>query len=151
RLRLALTVASSFVQLLDSPWLQPTFTKTDIIFINDSDFSQSCVVRLDQPYVRQSLEVDKISSARKNRDHHQVTDSLDQLAIILLKLGFSKALKDQKCRRDYDLRAPAADNCIRSVYDVMAARKWQSKISDFVGQNYAEIVSWCFDGNRSAP
>lgn len=101
--------------------------------------------------MRQSLEVDKISSARKNRDHHQVTDSLDQLAIIiLLELGFSKALKDHKCRRDYDLRAPAADNCIRSVYDVMAARKWQSKISDFVGQNYAKIVSWCFDGNRSA-
>ncbi|KAK3484810.1 uncharacterized protein B0T23DRAFT_327865 [Neurospora hispaniola] len=152
RCSLALTIASSFVQLLGSPWLPTTITKKGIIFLLDPNPSAQSLAEdkpafLNEPYVHQTFVGKK--STRIVEEAMSIADSLDQLGIILLELGFGKRLKDQPCRRRYEEKFAAPNDHVRSLYDVLAARDWQEKVLGEAGQDYAAAVNWCLGGNRS--
>lgn len=55
RYKISLALASSVLQLLDSPWMPESFTfcKRDIVFVPDADDPQSLV--LDRPYIKKDL------------------------------------------------------------------------------------------------
>ncbi|KAK0631100.1 hypothetical protein B0T17DRAFT_488289 [Bombardia bombarda] len=159
RYNIALTLASSFLQLLGSPWL-PTaaFHRTDILFIKDkpeytSGFGQGLdnVLRLDQPLVhRQLWPVDSHVSKDGTEDEgdFRFADSLDQLGIMLLELCFGNGvLADQPYRQRWPAGANATE---KAVFDVMAARDWQCRVNEEAGPDYAEAVAWCLGGNRSS-
>lgn len=145
RYSIALTIASSFVQLLNSPWLPTTLAKTDIIFIRDSN----TYTYLDEPYVQRPVVPPGTKTAGSPEQTEPVTTSqaLDQLGIILLELCFGKRLRDQKCRQDYEKGCPAPDDRIRTLYDVLAARAWQHEVSGEAGEDFAAAVAWCLGGN----
>ncbi|KAK3338726.1 LOW QUALITY PROTEIN: hypothetical protein B0H65DRAFT_511117 [Neurospora tetraspora] len=154
RYSIALTIASSFVQLLDSPWLPTTLTKTDIIFLRDSTsedddyfLDEDEPAFLNEPYVQQKLTA-TITPNKTKQETVPIGTSLDQLGIILLELCFGKRLKDQPCRRRYDAKSPATNDHVRAIYDVAAARDWQRKVQGEAGSDYASAVDWCLGGNR---
>lgn len=155
RYSIALTIASSFVQLLDSPWLPTTLTKTDIIFLRDSseeehDYfldDENGPAFLNEPYVQQKLTT-TFTPSKTKQETVPIGTSLDQLGIILLELCFGKRLRDQPCRRRYEAKSPAPNEYVRAVYDVLAARDWLGKVLGEAGPDYAAAVDWCLGGNR---
>ncbi|KAK3331631.1 hypothetical protein B0T19DRAFT_366751 [Cercophora scortea] len=150
RYALALIMASSFLQLLDSPWLPTPFRKSEVVFLKDHSAAEPNVFLLDKPHIHRSLTCNK----QKNQPPTDSTkasrfaDSLDQLGIMLLELCFGKTLEDQPCRKEWPAGANEAE---RAVFDVMAARDWQCHVNDEAGLDYAEAVAWCLGGNRSTP
>ena len=154
RFALSLAIASSFMQLLESPWL-PTFSgKTNVVFLEDTNNPSDHV--FGWPHV--SREFDRFSCSTPEttigmptpcgkRSSNHFTKSLDRLGILLLELCFGSSLEDQEHRK----RWPEGNNAEEGfVFDTMAARDWQCEVSREVGFAYAEAVGWCLGGNRSA-
>ncbi|KAJ4219275.1 hypothetical protein NW760_012614 [Fusarium oxysporum] len=147
RYTIALVIASSFLQLLESQWLPATLKKTEIFF--RSDPSNSTRFRLDQPYIRRQFN----NSNEKTVPYldpgaTELADSLDQLGIILLELCFGKVLEQQPCRKKWpdgrDAREVAG-------FNLLAARDWQCQVPEEAGPDYAEAVGWCLDKGKSRP
>jgi hypothetical protein len=148
RYTLSLTLASSFLQLLDSPWIPTAFKKTDILFMPDPNNSN--VFLLDQPHINRNLLTipsGAITSAT-NTPESKFSDSLDHLGILLLELCFGRTLESHSCRK----RWPAGNTPQEKAgFDVMAARDWQRLVNEEAGPDYADAVAWCLGGNRSSP
>ncbi|RSL54255.1 hypothetical protein CEP54_010006 [Fusarium duplospermum] len=142
RFDLALVLASSFLQFLDSSWLPTPFGKGDVLF--KSDPNHSTLFQLDQPHIRQQFDrCGKAKVSTTAMTAASVSESLDQLGILLLELCFGKLLEDQSCRKGW----PKGRNAKEAAgYDVMAARDWQCQIPDEAGFDYAEAVGWCLGG-----
>ncbi|KAK3370388.1 hypothetical protein B0H63DRAFT_486905 [Podospora didyma] len=147
RYALSLIMASSFVQLLDSPWLPATsFKKTEVHFLSDA--KDANLFLLDQPHINRDFQLDGGSPSEQVFNNAPFTDALDHLGIMLLELCFGRILEDQACRK----RWPAGGNGKeKAVFDIMAARDWQCQVNEEAGPDYAEAVGWCLGGNRSTP
>ncbi|KAJ3537898.1 hypothetical protein NM208_g6132 [Fusarium decemcellulare] len=144
RYELALILASSFLQLLTSSWLPISFSKADIFFKHDPNDSTRFL--LDQPHILRHFNSRRdAKSSETTVTASGVSDSLDQLGIMLLELCFGKPLEDQPCRREW----PEGGNTKETaVFDLMAARNWQGQILEEAGFDYAEAVGWCLDDNK---
>lgn len=149
RYALSLSIASSFIQLLDSPWLpSASIRKADIHFLGDLDNPN--IFLIDQPHINPDFTLTRpeAPAAAKPTSPISVTEALDHLGIMLLELCFGQALQDQPYRG----RWPAgSDERERACFDIMAARDWQREVNDEAGQDFAEAVAWCLGGNRSTP
>lgn len=144
RYALSLILASSVVQLFDTPWLPEHLKKSDIVFLADEE--EPGVYHLDQPHVNRQFASSHSSTTVFGGSNFSW--SLDQLGIVLLELCFGEVLEEQPCRKRY----PTGDDGIgRALVDVMAARDWQRYVNDEAGPEYAEAVGWCLGGNRSTP
>ncbi|KAF3077054.1 hypothetical protein CFAM422_000398 [Trichoderma lentiforme] len=145
RYTLSLVIASTYLQLLESPWLPPTPKRADFLFPQgDSD---ATVVEIDQPYISQNFKlVDKQDKLSAPKNSFYFAEALDHLGILLLELCFGQILEDQLWRK----RLPAGNNNIEKAgYDVLAAREWQCHVNQEAGGDYADAISWCLGGNRS--
>ncbi|KAM6529142.1 hypothetical protein FALCPG4_007291 [Fusarium falciforme] len=147
RYTIALVLASSFLQLLESQWLPTALKKTEVFF--RSDPSDSTRFRLDQPHIRRQFNnsIEKTGSD-SNPGATKLTDALDQLGIILLELCFGKALEQQPCRKKWPEGRDAGEV---AGFDLLAARDWQCQIPEEAGLDYAEAVGWCLDRGKSKP
>ncbi len=148
RYALSLILASSFLQLTDSPWLLPTtaLQKADVHFLSDP--ANPNLFLLDQPHITRDFGVARRETVPANAaGAGSLSESLDHLGIVLLELCFGGILEDQSCRK----RWPAGGNeKERAVFDIMAARDWQCQVNEEAGPDYADAVAWCLGGNRSA-
>ncbi|KAK3314613.1 hypothetical protein B0H66DRAFT_605559 [Apodospora peruviana] len=138
---LALTLASSFLQLLDTPWLPVSWKKTDIIFITSTLSNTSDP---HQPYLRRESFL-QLNPNNQTAAAPSLAKSLDQLGIVLLELCFGKALEDQPYRKTLP---PGRTEEEKAVFDVVAARDWQYDVEEEAGREYFEAVSWCLGGIR---
>ena len=142
RYSLALILASSFLQLLDTPWLPATWSKSDIVFtvsVADSD-----VFALDQPHLSRGL----VPQEKGQEKAAIFLQSLDLLGIVLLELCFGILLENHACRK----RWPPGNNKTEKIaFDFMAAREWQLEVNEEAGPDYSEAVAWCLGSNRSTP
>ncbi|KAB5577924.1 hypothetical protein GE09DRAFT_1087838 [Coniochaeta sp. 2T2.1] len=157
RYTISLILASSFLQLLESPWLPTSFNRTDVSFPSDPDNPN--IFLLDQPHITRHLPLpipptatatplDPIEQQQPPPPPPPFTDALDNLGIILLELCFGKGTLDQQPHRQ---RWPPGQNeREKAVFDVMAARDWQCHVGEEAGFDHAEAVGWCLGGNRSA-
>ena len=159
RYALSLTMASSFLQLLDSPWLPSahSFSKADVHFPRDE--TTSGIFLLDRPYITHSLNTKtqhehEPQTAKPNPSPPTThpaaafTDALDHLGILLLELCFGRPLETQPSRISWPAGATPQQ---KAVFDIMAARTWQCDVLPEAGADYAEAVAWCLGGNRSTP
>ncbi|KAK0730183.1 hypothetical protein B0H67DRAFT_605233 [Lasiosphaeris hirsuta] len=113
RYALSLTMASSSLQLLDSPWVPSisAFSKTNVHF--PSDPSNTSVSLLDQQHITTDLGADhqlhattpshpdpsaKSSESLPTTTPATFTDALDHLGILLLELCFGSSLESQPSR-----------------------------------------------------
>lgn len=96
RYLLALMVASSHLQLHESPWLGSQWRKQDILFPCSTDQKISS----EKPYIARSFQSDDATmngqSPRPAADH-----GLTTLGILLLELCFGVALEDHKIRKNF--------------------------------------------------
>ncbi|RKU48929.1 hypothetical protein DL546_009133 [Coniochaeta pulveracea] len=149
RYTLSLTLASSFLQLLETPWLPTTWSKSDIVFTSRPE--EPNLFALDQPRLRRELTSLPSQVAPPSEAPGKATtfhDFLDILGIVLLELCFGKLLKDQPCRRKLP---DGANELEKKVFDYMAAREWHQEVNEEAGPDYADAVAWCLWGNRSCP
>ncbi|KAH8901323.1 hypothetical protein GQ53DRAFT_707647 [Thozetella sp. PMI_491] len=141
RYSLALVLASSFLQMMDTPWLTSSFKREEIAFFSDPATPK--VFLLDKPHMP---SFPRRSPANSNAT--SLSQSLDQLGILLLELCYGKRLADQPFRKAWPSGGSEVEEM---VFDVMAARDWQCGVNEEAGPDYSEAVAWCLGGNRSAP
>lgn len=100
RFALAWILSSSFLQLLESPWLPGSWQKTDIVFYQDA--KQPGRYALDQPHLNHRLAPREESGPLTERDRRmQLSSSLEMLGIVLLELCFGELLEEQPCRTQH--------------------------------------------------
>jgi hypothetical protein len=132
---------------LDSPWLPVLPKRSDIIFLgaNGDDFA---LFLLDQPHISHTFKPSSTKNAVCALNAAPgFNKALDHLGILLLELCFGQLIEDQRCRKD--LPAGANDR-EKTIFDIAAAREWECQVIEEAGGDYAEAVSWCLGGNRTA-
>ncbi|KAI0475934.1 hypothetical protein GGR56DRAFT_443948 [Xylariaceae sp. FL0804] len=143
RYALSLVLASSFLQLIETPWLQTSFNKQDVMFYGSA--GDPNVFVLDEPHFNADLI--KLMKGKGVEVGTTVAESLDRLGILLLELCFGRPLEEQRQRRSWPAGATYKE---RAAFDLLAARQWQCEVGEQAGPEYAEAVGWCLGGNRSA-
>jgi hypothetical protein len=128
---IAVTLASSHLQLQSTPWIGSQWSKRDILFPRDSTDPNK--IRLDQPYISRSfapMPSPPLSSSDYTNDH-----SLSILGIMLLELCFGTALEDHEIRQKY----PPAGHFL----DMAAALEWSPRALEEGGPEFADAILWC--------
>ncbi|KAH4061771.1 hypothetical protein HBI67_196760 [Parastagonospora nodorum] len=128
RYSLALTLASSYLQLSATPWLNPHLRKKSIVFLEDPTEPGSA--RLDQPYICEDVLSTVDMSA---------TDTLSCLGIRLLELCFGVPIEATKLRKQF----PPCDAAGAPQLDYAAAIRWSRLVAEEAGPEFAEAVKWC--------
>lgn len=143
RYALSLTLASSFLQLLDTPWLPTSWNPADILFYPHSD--NPSVVPLDKPYLSRDIHSPASGAVPEARKPPVLAQCLSQLGILLLELCFGELLSEQPYRKEWRAGDTEAE---RRAFDEMAARSWLYEVEGEAGSDYSEAVAWCLGMNR---
>jgi hypothetical protein len=140
RYGLALNLASSFLQLFESMWLN-TIEKHDVLFFASST-GPSYIT--DEPFLK-SDSSPNTPDRGGSTDVSDRADSLSKLGILLLELCFGKTVGETSHRLYWGVAENARQN---AGYDLLAAGSWLSDVTQEAGLDYAEAVEWCLGGNK---
>ncbi|KAL9004774.1 MAG: hypothetical protein Q9188_002409 [Gyalolechia gomerana] len=136
RLRMAVTLASSVLQLDKTFWLRPRWSSADIFFLY-----QDSKTRFDQPYLSSRICVNNLDS------HNQQPNVADEMAylihsdilfalgITLIELAFGKALVDMQ--RPEDTQSDEVLTIIKTSYRILDSVYTES------GGRYGDVVRRC--------
>lgn len=145
RYTLSLIIASTYLQLLESPWLAPSPKRADFLFPRSN--SDATLVKIDQPHMSQNFRlINKQDTLSASENCFHFVEALDHLGILLLELCFGKILEDQPWRKRL---SSEEKNIEKAGCDLLAAREWLCQVNQEAGADYAEAVSWCLGGNRT--
>ncbi|KAF2009486.1 hypothetical protein BU24DRAFT_467859 [Aaosphaeria arxii CBS 175.79] len=125
---LALTLASSYLQLSSTPWLTTPLQKENVLFLHDPKNDES--VLLDTPYL--CGEMSKSGAT-------DTVDTMAALGIRLLELCFGTSLEQNKFRQ----QLPAGDATSAPLLDYAAALNWSKLVTEEAGPEFAQAVEWC--------
>ncbi|KAI1389422.1 uncharacterized protein F4822DRAFT_199745 [Hypoxylon trugodes] len=140
RLALSFILSSSFLQLLNTPWLSVSWAKSDITFMMDP--AEPGTYALDRPHLVYS---DLAARGGQTQSDEDITKSLRQLGIVLLELCFGRLLEDQPCRKKF----PSVDDeAVKFTLDLAAALDWLQEVEGEEGPDYASAVGWCLVATR---
>jgi len=129
RYAIALTLASSHLQLHRSAWLGQTWTAENVHFPVDSNNKSTLHGK---PYVLANLAASGNSNAAaKDR-------SFSTLGIVLLELCFGIRLEEHRLWQNPIYVAGRADPMIRQAI----ACEWADEVSEEAGGDYALAVNW---------
>ncbi|KAK4165606.1 hypothetical protein QBC43DRAFT_315519 [Cladorrhinum sp. PSN259] len=149
RYSLALTVASSFLQLSGSPWIDSPLTKSDLVFLTDPGNTDK--VLLEHPFVGRHF-----ASFRGNNspplDADQAILGFESLGIVLLELCFGKPIEAHPSR--LRISGPATGTVPSSAvagFNLLVALEWLKDVTEEAGMDYSEAVAWCLVGGRTIP
>ncbi|KAE8440783.1 hypothetical protein EG329_006583 [Mollisiaceae sp. DMI_Dod_QoI] len=131
---IALTLASSHLQLHSTPWISSRWSKKDILFLKDSNDPDKIV--LDQPYISRNFAPAPAASDDPNNDR-----SLSNLGIMLLELCFGTALEDHEIRQKYPTSSTP-----NPFLDMAAALEWSPRVVEEAGPEFADAIMWCLRG-----
>lgn len=139
-------MASTHLQLLESPWLPTSPKRNDILFHDATE--EGAPIRLDDPHISQRMTGFITDNDPTSTGKHSRHVALEHLGIMLLELCFGQTIDDQPWRK----ALPAGGNDTeKTCYDILAAREWLGHVNDEAGPAYADAVSWCLLGNRCTP
>lgn len=136
RYSIALTLASSQLQLHPTQWLGHRWKKTDIVFPCDPNNPNK--VSIDQPYLSRNFLPD-ISST-----YFTITSgdfSFSTLGITLLELCFYKPFEEYLAQNSISSIDPA----FQPIQDHGLAMQWCDSAVDETGPEYADAVRWCLE------
>jgi hypothetical protein len=126
---MALSLASSFLQLGTTPWLSTHLRKESIMFFKD--FGQPDTTSFSHPYIRQEF-------SDSNGDF--TFNSVNSLGIRLLELCFGISVETTKVRK----RFPAfVEGVAPHMLDYCAAIHWSGDVYDEAGLDFYEAIRWC--------
>jgi hypothetical protein len=137
RYGLALTIASSFLQLHSSPWLTSRWSSDDILFENVNG-----KVDLSSPRIRAAFDdtAPAVGSFATN-------ESLQSLGIILLELLFGKSITDSPQWQ----RLLLLDSSSRFAKELVAAQLWSCNVHDEAGPEWSTAITWCVRTRSTMP
>ncbi|KAK8057280.1 hypothetical protein PG996_011217 [Apiospora saccharicola] len=125
RYRLALTLASSFVQLKDSPWMQASWGKECVYFARGESDN---MLFLDSPYMTHNFSPSVPRAPEKGQKAGQdVISGIICLGIILLELCFGIAIEHHPSRTRFP---PTGDEQAKSAFDLIAAMQWMTEVNE---------------------
>lgn len=141
RYSLALTLASSFIQLRDTPWISLPWNKYKIMFPLQKD--NQALIMLNEVSIAKDFttEPDALPAISAQGD----VNGLDSLGVILIELCFGQTIENHPSRK----RLPQGDNeSLKGTYDFVAALEWLKEVNDEAGEDYADAVEWCLSKCR---
>ena len=135
RYSIALKLASSHLQLHDSPWLGAQWSKKDILFHTQNGNK----ILTEHPYISKSFLSETAPTSQSSTfvlaDHGMST-----LGILLLELCFGIALEDHEIRRNF----VSLDGQPNPGLDLVAAMQWCDRYAnDEAGPEFAGAIDWC--------
>ena len=144
RMSLALILASSFVQLDATQWIQESWGKEDIVFHRVPDAPEDSSVDLSKPYILHSIEKrtadDKTRPIQKSRNY-----SLLSLGILLLELStgqsFEQHLSRIKGRSTTSLDPP--EESIERLMKLSEFKKWLVDVQDDLSSGFHGAIWHC--------
>ncbi|KAK1031602.1 hypothetical protein LTS16_017924 [Friedmanniomyces endolithicus] len=140
RYALALTIASSHLQLQSTPWISRQWTAADVFFPLDGQ-----VAILDRPYV--SAEFGDSKPSPSSRAATSTDRAFTSLGIMLLELCSRKMLEDSDCWQT--LQFSDAQKT-QSTYRQIVAKKWADEIEEEEGPEMASAIMWCLNESPKA-
>lgn len=142
RVAMAFILSSSFLQLLESPWLPGSWQRSDIVFFEDPD--RVGVFKLDEPHLESGLHRRREPGSLTGTNLKvELSWSLKTLGIVLLELCFGELLREQTYRLQYP---ETGDSSKDRAIDVIAAKEWLGEVEEEAGENYSIPVAWCLEG-----
>jgi hypothetical protein len=140
RLSIALSIASSHLQLHPTPWVESSWQKKHIRFLVDPENENRALV--DKPYLCRDFigAVQTSSGSPENGDFSFCT-----LGILLLELNFNVCFEDYEPRRKIASTYAATDKTSARIWDQAIATGWCSTLIDDVGPEYTGAVRWCLE------
>jgi len=146
RYRLSLVLASSFVQLKDTAWLQTPWDKCNVYFP-----APSGTPNLESPFIISRFhdhDPRHAWTARTQGGGHDVA-GIACLGILLLELCFGRTIDQHPSRPMLPEGVGGAQ--MRAALDLIAALEWLKDVNDEAGADYTEAVEWCLAGCRTLP
>jgi hypothetical protein len=132
RYHIALTLASSHLQLDKTPWLESGWSKDDILFVPSPTDPEH--IKLDQPFIAR----DFVST--KKRGSPTANNSCPNLGIMLLELCFNSPFESQSYRKKHI----SPDGQSNPYLDLAAALEWcNSEAAEEAGPDFENAVKWC--------
>ncbi|GIZ44581.1 hypothetical protein CKM354_000777500 [Cercospora kikuchii] len=131
RYGVALTLASSHLQLHSTPWLKQQWTSEDVCFPTSAN--GSAVTLHGEPYILTSLSNVANSSKQMTKDR-----SFSTLGIVLLELCFGRRLEDHPLWSNSLYAAGKSDSIMRQA----VAFEWLDDVQGEAGEEYATAVTW---------
>jgi hypothetical protein len=142
RYRLSSILASSVLQLADTPWLSSNWGLQDIYLLNSGLQNPSCTPT--QPYVRRTFVRAKTltHTAKATARPLVANETVFALGVILLELSFGQPLSSFKTVADLD----AQGNDTPYTEHMIAARLLDTLIL-LDGEKYADAAKRCLMGS----
>lgn len=142
RYSVAVTLASSLLQLYSSPWIGETWSKNDIYFLKAAAGSPRPIIA-DKPFIMRKFTShsrhSSVNSVSEQVGRNASTKSIQALGIMLLELCFGEAIEDQSIRSKYLCNGRPND-----MTDFCTAKYWLER--DALGEGgpeYAEAIRRC--------
>ncbi|KLU86684.1 hypothetical protein MAPG_05696 [Magnaporthiopsis poae ATCC 64411] len=160
RLVIALSLAWSFLKLLESPWIPHHWTTKDIIFFPDA--KEPHLLDLERPHLRgrspseddrdksKEVAVDICYGGRWSLTHNAVRQaSLSRLGIVLEELCFRCSIEKRRAwQRGYHQQLRPRTKQEELETDVLVGLGWRREIKEeAAGLEFSQAVEWCLDGN----
>jgi hypothetical protein len=128
RYSIALTLASSYLQLYSTPWLSTPLQKDNVLFLRDSTNTNHLLV--DNPYVCREMQCYSVLDTN---------DAITILGIRLLELCFGTPLEKSSFRQ----QLPCGDRVSGPALDHAAAMMWSKLVNEEAGSDFADAIEWC--------
>ncbi|KAK3991453.1 hypothetical protein QBC44DRAFT_392949 [Cladorrhinum sp. PSN332] len=141
RYSLTVTIASSFLQLSGSPWVESPWTKSDLIFFKDHKNTNQ--VTLAQPFIGRDFQEIQTTSAHTGDERIL---GFESLGIVLLELCFGKPIEAHPLRSAFSTNIQPAG---MTGFNLLVALEWLKDVAEEAGGDYAEAVAWCLVGGRT--
>ena len=143
RYSIAVTLASSLLQLYSSPWIEETWSKNDIYFLVAAEGSPRPIL-VDKPYITRKFTShspqSSVTSTNEQTGRNTSTKSMRALGIMLLELCFGEAIEGQPIRSKY----LGPDGQPNDMTDFCTAQHWlQRDALGEAGPEYAEAIRRC--------
>lgn len=152
RYSIAVTLASSRLQLYSSPWIGETWNKNDIYFLKAPKGSPRPII-VEKPYISRKFASFSSQSSIPSREgsigRTASPKSIQALGIMILELCFGQAIEDQPIRAKY----LGPDGEPNDMTDFCTAQNWW--LNDALGEGGPELYEairrclFCAFGPRS--
>jgi hypothetical protein len=132
RYKIASILASSLLQLQNTPWLAESLEKKNILF-----YRKGSDVFVEEPFINHSFSSTKVRQDDAPRTLPRKT--LSSLGILLLELCFGDAIENQTEMRKSHL---SSDGTALEGTDYLTAIEWLDKVAE-EEPKMTPIIKWC--------
>lgn len=145
RYRISLAVASSFMQLLETPWMPPKARRADIVFTPDEQYYSPELVLEYSSLLQGNTPAAALKSGNGSPATTEFFGPMEFLGVLLLEFCFWSLLEAHPLRAIFP---PGETEMEKLAFDLAAAQSWRSEVLEHSGLDYKKAVDWCFQGHK---